>query len=116
VWVDLLRVVAVASWVERARTTLGPAAALTLVRRRGAARQRRDAEGRGRLARAIRVLDRFMPPGANCYRRVLLELALDAGAAREPVSMGFRSLRGRISGHAWLGAAPDDLFAARVAL
>jgi hypothetical protein len=33
----------------------------------------------------------------------LLEISMDAGAARELVQMGFRSGGGEGSGHAWLG-------------
>ena len=44
--------------------------------------------GRARLRRAIGWVDALGPGGANCYRRTLLELALDGGAARETVVFG----------------------------
>lgn len=47
-------------------------------------------------------VDAFASGGANCYRRVLLEAALDAGAAREDVVLGLNVGR---TGHAWLGKA-----------
>jgi hypothetical protein len=58
-----------------------------------------------RLARAVRLVDRLFPSGPNCYRRALLEAALDAGAAHEPLMMGFRTVGGTCEGHAWLGSA-----------
>jgi hypothetical protein len=49
-----------------------------------------------------------MPGGENCYRRALVEIALDRGAAQEPVHFAFRSRGGHGSGHAWLGGATDE--------
>lgn len=85
--------------VELARRTLGPAPAVATLRERGAAAIRRDARGRARLARAIAACDRLLPLGkGGCYRRTLLEIALDAGAAEEPIFLGFSGPEG----HAWL--------------
>ncbi len=53
----------------------------------------------------IAIIDRLWRGGPNCYRRVLLEISMDAGAARDVVKMGFRSSGGQGSGHAWLGDA-----------
>jgi len=96
----LLRVVV----VENDRLGLGPAAAVRAARRRGADARRRTPRQRQDLRRLIRALDRRWPGGPNCYRRVLLELSVDGGAAREPVTMGLRATGGGGSGHAWLGS------------
>lgn len=48
-------------------------------------------------------MDRRWPSGANCYRRVLLEIALDPDAAAETVHLGFRLDDTENPGHAWLG-------------
>lgn len=64
--------------------------------------------GRLRLRRLIRLVDRVIP-GSNCLRRVLWEIASDAGAAQEKVSFGFVHGGGPESGHVWLQSAesPD---------
>jgi hypothetical protein len=51
------------------------------------------------LRRLIRTLDRFLV--SNCYRQVLLETAVDAGAAAESLMLGFRRTSRPGSGHAW---------------
>ena len=104
--IEALRVIAGVSRVEAARVTLGPAPAATAARRFGLARASRSLDERARLRRAISWIDRLMPGGPNCYRRVLLEMALDSGAAHEPLMMGFRSSGGLGSGHAWLASRP----------
>jgi hypothetical protein len=73
------------------------------MRRRGLASRMRDATGRVWLKRVVSLVDRAFPGGPNCYRRVLLEVALDAGAAREPVSFALRAGGGPGTGHASLG-------------
>jgi hypothetical protein len=65
----------------------------------------RSVGDRRALVGMIAIIDRLWYGGPNCYRRVLLEIAMDAGAAREVVKMGFRSSGGQGSGHAWLGEA-----------
>jgi hypothetical protein len=52
----------------------------------------------------IAFVDRSFPSGANCYRRVLLEIALDSGAAREPIYFAFSAGGGPQSGHACLAS------------
>jgi len=47
----------------------------------------------------------MLPDGGNCYRRALLELALDPTAAAEPLVFGLKQGGGSGSGHAWLGDA-----------
>jgi hypothetical protein len=104
VWVEILLI---APSVERKRSAVAPNALLPLLRARGLARPARDDRGRARLRRAIRFVDRLFPSGPNCYRRALLEIAMDAGAAREPLHMGLNAEGGPRSGHAWLASSPD---------
>jgi hypothetical protein len=61
----------------------------------------------------IRLVDRLFPGGANCYRRTLLEIALDAGAAEERLFLGLKEQGGPASGHAWLESWPDAAEASR---
>jgi hypothetical protein len=103
---DVLRVIGQLPRVEWVRRRWGPAAAVRYARDVGATRFRRNDDGRARLTRFIRLIDRVFPTGPNCYRRVLLEMALDGGAAREPMMMGFRASGGPQSGHAWLASQP----------
>jgi hypothetical protein len=81
---------------------MGLKACVSRARVLGRTRECRSQRERVLLRQAISAVDRVMPGGANCYRRVLLEIALDAGAAAEPVMLGFRSDGGAASGHAWL--------------
>jgi hypothetical protein len=85
---ELLRVAGALREAERARLRETPERALASMRARGRDRPRRTAVGRARLRRAIGWIDAVAPGGASCYRRTLLELALDGGAAREPVVFG----------------------------
>jgi hypothetical protein len=55
----------------------------------------------------IAVVDRWLPGEPSCYRRVLLEMTLDAGAAEETLHMGLRVPGGPRSGHAWLGGSGE---------
>ena len=72
---------------ERARET--PERIIADMRARGTRTENaRGPIGRARLRRAISWVDALGPGGESCYRRVLLELALDAGAARETVVFG----------------------------
>jgi hypothetical protein len=91
--------------LERLRVSVGPNRAVLLARRLGQKAMARSVRDRRALVSVISVVDRFCVGGPNCYRRVLLEVAMDAGAAREVVKMGFRSSGGQGSGHAWLGDA-----------
>jgi hypothetical protein len=56
------------------------------------------------LRAAIGSVDALLPGGPNCYRRALLEMALDAAAALEPLHMGLDASGAPMSGHAWLRA------------
>ncbi len=84
--------------VEALRRRTGPSSAAVALREEARSAPRRDALGRVRLGRAIGLCDRLVPWGGGCYRRTLLEIALDAGAASEPLFLGFRGK----DGHAWL--------------
>ncbi len=55
------------------------------------------------LRAAIGSVDARMPGGPNCYRRALLEIALDPGRPRGAAAHGARRQRCSESGHAWLG-------------
>ena len=91
--------------VEWRRVKEGPAAAVPKLRARGSAAPRRTPEDRAQLRRLIALVDRFFPGEPNCYRRALLEMSLDAGAAEEPLHLGLKVPGGPRSGHAWLGTS-----------
>jgi hypothetical protein len=99
---DVVRVLRALPAVEIGRRTNGLAPAVARFRERGRSAPPRAPSGRARLQRIIRLVDRCMPGGGNCYRRVLLEIALDRGAAAEPVRFGLREHGGPSSGHVWL--------------
>ena len=99
---ELLNVLRVLPEIESARRKCGPRPLLEDLRRRAARAPERGAVRRRCLRRAIAWVDRCL--GANCFRRTLLETALDRGAASEAVSLGFSTGGAQLSGHAWLGA------------
>jgi hypothetical protein len=98
---ELVRVVSVASRIDRARTSEGPTPLVAKLRAEGRTCAQRGPAARQRLQRAVRIIDARFPGGGNCYRRVLIEMALDAGAARQPVCFGLRAGGGVGSGHAY---------------
>lgn len=106
--VEALRVCAVVPRVEIERRVRGPKRSVPRLRALGRRARRRDAAARTRLRSVITAVDARVPGGGNCYRRVLLEIALDAGAAQERVALGVRAGGGARSGHAWLGDGPSD--------
>lgn len=85
--------------VERARRRAAPAEAIAWARTRGARAPRRGPLGRARLEHAIAWVDAAVPTGPSCYRRTLLETALDRGAAEEKIALG---LDVGATGHAWI--------------
>lgn len=91
---------------ERLRMRRGPSQAVESARRMGRRWPTRDGAGRARLQRAIRWVDRSIFREPNCYRRVLVEIALDGGAAVEKLILGFRAGGSVGSGHAWLESTP----------
>src|SRR5262249_44384489 len=100
--VEICRVLAVLPEVERGRRTRGPRPLVADLRRKARQARARSPRDRARLQRAIAWVDACFPGGGNCYRRALLEMALDRGAASEPLRMGLKAGGGRGSGHAWL--------------
>jgi hypothetical protein len=100
--VELGRVLVVLPQIERARRRLGFKPILTRLRTTSAKLRQRTPDSRIHLRRAIAWVDHFMPGGGNCYRRVLLEMALDRDAAEEPLFMGFDASQGKLTGHVWL--------------
>ena len=81
--VELARTLRVARACEKARTRMTPEEAVRNAQQLGKLARSRGPLGRARLRRAISWVDAAM--GENCYRRVLLEVALDGGAACEKV-------------------------------
>lgn len=104
---DLFDVLLALPVVEWARSRQGPAAILPALRARGARRPWRDETGRNRIRRIIARVDRLFPSGPNCYRRALLEIAVDPEAAKEPLHLGLDRGGQPRSGHAWLGDRSD---------
>jgi hypothetical protein len=86
--VELTRVLRLVREVDARRATETPHDILAAMRDRGSRTRARGPVGRARLQRAIGWVDAFVPGGASCYRRILLESALDGGAARETVVFG----------------------------
>jgi hypothetical protein len=104
---DAVSVIARLPVVEVGRRRQGPALLVARMRDLGSRSARRGPAGRARLRFTIRIVDRLMPGGPNCFRRALLETALDAGAAQEDIRCGLSAAGGAGSGHAWLpGEAP----------
>jgi hypothetical protein len=99
---ELVRVLRVLPAVERGRRRNGFSALVSRFRARGRTAPEHSKAARARLFRMIRIVDRCMPDGGNCYRRVLLEVALDRFAAEEPIRFGLREHGGPNSGHVWL--------------
>jgi hypothetical protein len=101
---DLFAVVKGSVLAETWRRRGGLHAAVAQARSVGRTRPVLPQEHRSRLKRQIRMVDRWVPGGANCVRRALVEMALDAGAAREIFYAGLRKRGGSKSGHAWLAS------------
>ena len=98
------RVLSVVPGVEFGRITEGPAPLVNRLRSEGRGRRQRTPVERSRLQRVIRYVDACLPDRGNCYRRALLEIALDPDTAEEPLYMGLAAAGGPRSGHAWLGS------------
>src|SRR5450631_2007492 len=79
---DLLAIGRALATVEFGRFRSGPGPLLKSLRLRGSRRPERRPEDRARLRRVIAVVDARFPGGGNCYRRALLEIAVDPAAAR----------------------------------
>jgi Transglutaminase-like superfamily len=112
-WIgDLGRVLVALPFVEFGRVTFGPSRILPRLRRSAERCRRRPPPERGTLRRVIAAVDARLPGGGNCYRRALLEIVIDAGAAEEKLYMGLKTHGGPRSGHAWLASWPDAANAA----
>jgi hypothetical protein len=109
---EVVRVLRVLRLVEDARQARGPQSILSALRDQAAQALPRDERGRRCLRRAILWVDGAMGDGGNCYRRSLLEMALDRNAAALPFAMGFSQAGDHLTGHAWLAgeAAPAEPF------
>jgi hypothetical protein len=100
---EALRVAILLPRVELGRHRKGPGPLVEELRERGRRGPRRSVPHRIGLRRVIGLIDRILPGEPSCYRRTLLEIGLDAGAAQEPLHMGIRVPGAPRSGHAWLG-------------
>jgi hypothetical protein len=100
--VDLLRIFALIPHVEFWRRRRGPSSCVNHFRAQGQRSRWRSSDGRLRLRRLIRAVDARLPGGGNCYRRVLIEMALDPDSAAKPLHFGLIRSGGPGSGHAWL--------------
>jgi hypothetical protein len=85
---EIVRALRLLPLADRVRATETPERAVDAMRQRGNRTRTRGPIGRARLRRAIGWVDATAPGGASCYRRILLELALDAGAAGESIVFG----------------------------
>ena len=101
---DVARVLFALPGIELARRTEGPAPLVNRLRLRGIRRVARSEVQRRSLRRAIAAVDARLGDSGNCYRRALLEIALDRDAAEKPFFMGLTASGGPRSGHAWLGS------------
>jgi Transglutaminase-like superfamily len=99
---DLLRIVALIPVTEAWRRLAGPRRSATHFRKLGGRMKTRTSGERERLRRLIRYVDVRLPDRGNCYRRALIEIALDPTAATEPLHFGLVQHGGPQSGHAWL--------------
>src|SRR5262245_48095321 len=104
---DLARVLVVLPFVELGRVAWGPARILPGLRWTAGHSRKRLPPERSALRRVIAAVDARLPGGGNCYRRALLEICVDAGAAEEKLYMGLKAHGGPRSGHAWLASWPD---------
>ena len=85
---ELMRAIALVREAERLRLANAPERAVRAMRERGRREKARGPIGRARLRRAIGWLDAAFPGGPNCLRRTLVEIGLDATAARETLVFG----------------------------
>jgi hypothetical protein len=105
---EMVRVLTILPGVEAARRSVGIKPLLAELRARSLVRPERPPAARLNLRRAIAWADARMPGGPNCFRRVLLEVALDRGAGSEPACMGFHCPGGKLAGHIWLAGHPES--------
>jgi hypothetical protein len=104
---ELVRAAAIARKAERLRWANAPELAVNTMRARGRTKKKRGPIGRARLRRAIGWIDATYPSGPNCFRRILIELGLDAGAAAETIVFGLDVGR---TGHVAFEESEDRTF------
>lgn len=97
---ELARAACVLPFVEAASRFVGPRPIVDVLRTIGAFAPRRDPAARARLRRAIGAIDSRVWKKSGCYRRSLVEMALDRGAAAETLHIGLHA--DGSEGHAWL--------------
>jgi hypothetical protein len=85
---EVARALGVVGRAERLRRTASPERAVAMMRASGRGERARGIVGRARLRRAIGWVDAAFPTGPNCFRRVLVEIALDGAAANETLVFG----------------------------
>jgi hypothetical protein len=85
---EVVRALGLVRTAERLRLRAAPEAAVNAMRERGRDGPHRGAIGRARLRRAISWVDAAFVGGPNCFRRTLVEVGLDAGAADETLVFG----------------------------
>ncbi len=103
---DLARVLQNLPRVEWGRRHEAPKPLLAKLKGAASSKRRRSSDDKERLQQAIRWVDACCPGGRNCFRRALLEIALDQGSAQAPLMMGFRHGDPQPLGHAWIGEDP----------
>lgn len=77
------------------------ATALRVARSLGRFAPKRSASGRLRLSKLVSRVDRVIPGRGGCYRRALLQSALDRGAAAEKLRVGLVAGANWRAGHIW---------------
>jgi hypothetical protein len=101
------RVVLALARLERSFRRLGPKELLEKARAQGVLARERSPAERHRLRQVIGWIDSRLP-GGTCYRRALLEISLDRGAAQTSLCLGFNLDGDRVSGHAWVADPVED--------
>lgn len=102
---ELVAVLRVLPRVERLLGARSPEASIAGARAIGRTASARPRDARRSLRWAVAWVDAFAPGHSGCFRRTLLEVAADGGAAREPVLLGLDVGR---TGHAWLESAAAE--------
>ena len=88
--------------VDEARGIVGPDALVARMRKEGALRPALSKLATRRLPGIVYRLDRLLHGESNCYRRALVQVALDPRAAGEPFVLGLDTGKESPVGHAWI--------------
>jgi hypothetical protein len=105
---EVLQIIALLPIADLGRRCAGPRRCVAVARALGRHRTPRSRDARLRLRQIIRSVDGRLPDGGNCYRRSLVEMALDRDSAAEELHFGLVRGGGPKSGHAWLTSDPAD--------